>query len=336
MESIKKQDYNQSVIREIKINKIRNTPFFDEDKKSLTLHPSKINIIVGPNGSYKTSFLEALSIALLGVSKFQPNFLFSLMSTLRMDEGWFYFLAKDKLDLSVDDLKVSNASEDDIRNFNLPTIQFSSTKTPGVIVKEESSGYKSLILFDVAGKAVFRVGNLKTYRDFIAFSLPNPITPQFINSFLTVSNFNTTSVIKLLEEELDYKFLGFYQDDLGRNSIILTDKKGDIRSIQSLGSGISSLVFLILATVHDIVIYDNVENYLHPQLMFKLIDVIQKSNSQWFLITYSLEFIEYLTSFTQDLQVWRFRKDKEGVVVDVYKGEEVDDVLNTLKIDLRG
>lgn len=103
-----------------------------------------------------------------------------------------------------------------------------------------------------------------------------------------------------------------------------------------MGSGISSLVFLILATVHDIVIYDNVENYLHPQLMFKLIDVIQKSNSQWFLITYSLEFIEYLTSFTQDLQVWRFRKDKEGVVVDVYKGEEVDDVLNTLKIDLRG
>lgn len=306
------------------------TQFFNDNEKDVvTLHPSKINIIVGSNGSYKTSFLEALSLTLLGVSKENPNQLLSIISTLGMDYEWFYFFAKNEVDMSVDTFRLTNLDGSRV----------------GVSVKKVNSEcgaeiYVDNVYTDINGTR----NNVYTsrtpcteYYDFIAFSLPNPITPYFVTDFLSLINPNVINSIKLIEEELDYKFLGFYPDDLGRNSIILADKNGEINNIRSLGSGISALVFLILATVHDIVIYDVIENYLHPQLMFKLIDVIKKSNSQWFFTTYSLEFIEYLISSIneKDLQIWRFRKDKKGVIVDVYKGKEVDDVINTLKIDLR-
>ncbi|BCS94344.1 AAA family ATPase [Metallosphaera javensis (ex Sakai et al. 2022)] len=333
-------------VKRVAVNRIRGFEFIDEDGKTLVLSPGKINVITGPNGSLKTSFLEALSAGLLGVtSEFQSKL--KLATTLRMEELWLYYLVNGDLDLEIDGMKVRSATLDEIRQFApLPNEnQVNPEYTRGIIA--EVGNYRSMLRFDIP--YVQSTTNLSSVIisfsrnnsvpprnvDFVSFSLPNPITPQFVYDFLKIIKNPVEDIVEKINSE-GFKFVGFFPDELGRNSIVFEGKKGRM-NIQLLGSGYSAYILLALSTSHDVILYDNVENHLHLKLMFKVMDLMRDSRSQWFVTTQSLEFIRFLSSSPHDVKLWRFRKAEDGkVMVKTYTGEEIREAVKVLKVDLRG
>lgn len=323
------EELKGNIVKNVTVRQLRGFSVIDHEKGEIpNLHPRKINVIVGCNDSFKTTFLEALTVALSIIS---PNVYnvrsTTLASTLRMDPLWLYFLAKGGIDISLNEYRITHASLDEVSKVrpiqpiqNLaPPRGFKLTRDNKTIriLRIDITDSKNPIISmqDVDPDETKRLPNYK----FIAFSLPNPISSDFINSFLSSVSFNDTIDIKL--------------DELGRPNIVANNVE-----IQFLGSGFVSLILLTLASSNDIVIYDNIENRLHPQFMFKAIELMKESNSQWFITTQSTEFLDYLLTETDgdNVMVYEFMRRGNSIHIRQIEGSYAKKLSQELSEDLRG
>ena len=110
------EELKRMTVESITVRQLRGFSVIDHEKGEIpTLHPRKINVIAGCNGSFKTTFLEALTVALSIISPnvYNMRSTFTLAFTLRMDSLWHYFLAKGGMDISLNEYRITDASLDD-------------------------------------------------------------------------------------------------------------------------------------------------------------------------------------------------------------------------------
>jgi hypothetical protein len=342
MEELKKSIYRVS---EVRIAKLRGTKILDyETSEEPILNPRKINIVTGCNGSFKTSFLEALTISLCAMYPDVHNLrlLSSLASTLRMDPFWHYFLVKEGIDVTINGYKVISTTYDEVvkvqpsqpLNLIVPPVGIKLVKGDKTlrilridIYNQPPIGWSNIT---VQGELIPNIPHYK----FIAFSTPNPLTPEFISNFTPLISFATAK--DTLKRLLNIELLGVKVDELNRLVVVIAENSKDVE-IQFLGSGLTSFILLTLASSLDIVIYDNIENHLHPQLMLKAIKLMKESNTQWFITTQSEEFLKYLlTEIEEDIVIYEFIRRNEGVYIRQIDGKKAKYLQNEVLEDLRG
>lgn len=331
-------------VDEIAVMKLRDRKVLDHDNlRPPVLHPKKINVITGCNGSFKTTFLEALTVGLYmsSLNTLNSRLIMNLSSTLRMDNLWFYFLAKDGFELTINGYKVSNASDEELLKVVVPPfnplikpVGFKLVKGDKVVrilridLQPLPSGINTSIIDSVIDQSI----PLSNY-SFISFSVPNPLSHDFVTSFMPLVNFS--KIKDTLKKVLDYELIGSKFDEFGRPTIIISEGDKDVE-IQFLGSGIASLILLTMASSNDIIVFDNIENHLHPQLMLKVIDLMRESKSQWFVSTQSAEFLNYLLNENpEEVMVYEFLK-RDEIHIRQIDGEKAKELISELYEDLRG
>ena len=98
----------KEVVQTVEVFSLRGVSVIDHDTLNTPkLLPKKINVITGCNGSFKTTFLEALTVSLFMTSANIPRTVLGLASTLRMDPLWYYLLAKDGVDMALNGYRVT-------------------------------------------------------------------------------------------------------------------------------------------------------------------------------------------------------------------------------------
>ena len=307
------------------------------------LRPGKINVVTGCNGSFKTTFLEALTVGLYMSSRNTLNSrqIISISSTLRMDSLWFYFLARDGFELGINGYKVGTASDEELLKVAVPPLNplvrpvgFKLAKGDSVVrvLRVDLQPAPSGINISLVDSLLDRTVPLSDY-SFVSFSTPNPLSHDFVTSFMSLVNFS--KIKGTLKGVLGYELVGSKFDEFGRPTIVVSEGGRDVE-IQFLGSGVASLILLAMASGNDVVIFDNVENHLHPQLMLKAIDLMRESGSQWFVSTQSAEFLNYLLSEgPEDVVVYEFFK-RDEILVRQIDGRRAKELIGELYEDLRG
>jgi len=347
VEEIKRKiDEEVTYIKEIEVRNLRGVDVIDHDTQNPPrLTPRKINVITGCNGSFKTTFLEALTVSLCMTCRnvFNIKSIFGLASTLRMDPLWNYLLAKDGFEMAIDGYKVRNASLEEVLKVNpiqpvIPLVNpagFVLLKNGEVIRTlrmDISSVPPAITQISISIKDTEEIKTLPSHT-FVAFSIPNPITPDFISNFSPL--IELSRIKDSLKKLLDYELIGVKIDEFGRLVFVVSKDNKDLE-IQFLGSGFTSLMLLAMASSNDIVIFDNVENHLHSQLMLKVIELMRESDSQWFITTQSAEFLNYLVMESpEDVMVYEFLK-REKVHIRQIEGSKARELIDELSEDLRG
>ncbi|WP_297464423.1 AAA family ATPase [Thermococcus sp.] len=126
--------------------------------------------------------------------------------------------------------------------------------------------------------------------------------------------------------------------------VLLTENEEKV-PMSLLGDGIKTAMGYYYALNTEkpiIVLLEEPENHLHPGLMKIVAEEIAKTESQVFITTHSLEFLEYLLdscsklSSDSDVKVFRFKSIENGVPdVEVYSGSEANVAINSIGVDLR-
>ncbi|MCH4816754.1 MAG: AAA family ATPase [Saccharolobus sp.] len=351
MEELKREsnDSETNYISEIEVHNLRGVRVVDHDTlESPRFTPRKINVITGCNGSFKTTFLEALTVSLYMTSAniFNARSIFGLASTLRMDPLWHYLLAKDGFEMIINgQYKVSNASLEEVRKVN-PIQPINPLVNPvGFRLLKNNEEMRVLrvdVLSILPQSAQISISIQNRNEDeikvlptltFIAFSTPNPISTDFVSNFSPLINFSKMK--NSFKKLLNFELIGVKLDEFGRLTFAVSDGNKDVE-IQFLGSGFASLILLAMASSNDIVIFDNIENHLHPQLMIKAIELMKESDSQWFITTQSTEFLNYLLLENPDkVMVYEFLK-RDSIHIRQIEGNKARELINELSEDLRG
>ncbi|WP_054837211.1 hypothetical protein [Metallosphaera hakonensis] len=197
---MEREETKSTYVNEIGITNLRGRKVLDHDNlKNPILHPKKINVITGCNSSFKTTFLETLTVALYMSSSSTPNsrLIMNLSSTLRMDNLWFYFLARDGFELTLNDYNVSNALGEEFKTLMPP---FNPVTKPVGFKLYEGGKTLRILRIDVqpipSGINISLVDSvldqstpLPKY-SFISFSIPNPLTQEFVTAFMPLTNFS--------------------------------------------------------------------------------------------------------------------------------------------------
>ena len=318
-------------IQYIKLEKILGHKVLNEGNEAFETRPKKINIITGCNGSLKTAFLEALvtTMEMMTGRGYCVHNLHVLCSFLRGDVAWIYSLASDDLEMVVNGYEVRSIDADTLAKLGMKM--------------EDMKGFallkdKKLLVVNYVTRENF---HLKAVSDFvpedfryITFYMPQSMTSKFTSMF--TSAIDIMKAMKVVREVLGFETVYSKVDSLNRYTFYVV-KDGKEVPIERLGRGMMNLVLLALASSNDVVIVDNVENSLHPQMMSKAIDIISKSDSQWFITTYSVDFIAHmLLERPSDVMLYQFEKKDYTLTIRQLDGEQARKVALEEKVDLRG
>lgn len=335
-------------INNIEIHNIRGLNFnvkFMYSKEGNTIGLRRINILTGCNGSFKTSILEALTASLLMLTdQSRTQSLFTVAMSLRMDDFWLYRLLSDGFELTIDDVRVRTVSIEDLAKVQQQSIPVSPFAKAAIA---EKNGKRGFLRIDVTQVSTFpqqvqyamnaivnRISNVNY--DFISLSTPNPLTAQFVDSFMKLVDY--AKAIKLFNkvfEELEVNFMGLKPDEFNRHNIVFVTKKGEI-ALQYLGSGYLSLALMTLAASREVVIYDNVELHMHPWLMSKVTDLINTTKDvQWIITTQSSEMLNIILDNADLSEVLVIEGNRRGLLR-IYDGQEASRRIKELNEDLRG
>ncbi|WP_427973693.1 hypothetical protein [Acidilobus sp.] len=331
-------------ISQVRVNRVRGVSL------NLELRPAKVNIIVGCNGSYKTSLLEALAVALLtsdvdaDLSKYPP--LLTLLSTMRMDPAWALNLSELDMDVSVDGVDVRSVGRDEI--LKVPSPAQSPVMTFGFKAYYNGEEFSSLRI-DVTlppgqPPAVSVTKNLawdrvmkyfarrRPPRSYVGLGVPNPVGQDFVKAVSAVTDYARAR--KLLEA-FNIDFLGVKYDSLG-NPYLEVRLGSSTLHAQYAGGGFVTLALMALAATKDVVLFDTPEQHMHPSLLSDAVDIVAASASQWFIATQSVELVREVLrrdELVKEAQVvWLSRRPSFRVM----DGERAARELFELDWDLRG
>ena len=334
-------------IREIEIKNIRGLSFnakFMSGKAKNSVELKRINILTGCNGSFKTSILEALTASLLMLTdQSRTQSLFTVAMSLRMDDFWLYRLLSDGFELIIDNIRVKTAGIEDLAKVQqlIPMTPY----TRGAIA--EGNGKRGFLRVDVVQVSAFPqqvqysmnliVNKIEGVNyDFVSLSIPNPLTPQFVDSFMKLVDYaKAITLFNKVFEDLGVNFMGLKPDEFNRHNIVFVTKSGE-KMLQYLGSGYLSLALMILAASRGMVIYDNVELHMHPWLMGKVAELMSiTKDTQWIITTQSSEMLNTILDNTDLNEVLVIESNGRGLLR-VYDGWEASRRIKELNEDLRG
>ncbi|ADN50817.1 ATP-binding protein [Vulcanisaeta distributa] len=343
-------------IKRIMIEEIRRRKFNVSVKgksgglnNELTL--SRVNVLTGCNGSFKTSILEALAASLLMLTDpSRAQSLFTVASTLRMDEFWLYRLLNDGFKLMVDDVEVKTTSIEELIKLQQPSFSAQPLMPVNPFTKAaiaEKGNKRGFLRVDVIPVSMFpqqvqysiniTVNKIDGVNyDFIALSTPNPLTPQFIGSLMKIVDY--AKAIKLFNkvfEGVEISFMGLKPDEFDKHNIVFVVKDGE-RPIQYLGSGYLGLALMVLAASREIVMYDNVELHMHPWLMNKVAELMSDTKDvQWIITTQSSEMLNAMLNNVDLDELLVIESNARGLLR-IYDGREASRRVGELNEDLRG
>jgi len=115
--------------------------------------------------------------------------------------------------------------------------------------------------------------------------------------------------------------------------------------LDTMGDGFKVNLLITMAShalQNGVLMIEEPENYLHPGLMFHLIEELfiscKEHKIQIFVSTHSDEFIKYTLENAKDLDVSIIKLNKldDEVEAEVYKKEHALENIEKLSIDLRG
>jgi len=332
------------VIGRIRVGSLRGVAFNSE------LEVGRVNLITGCNGTFKTTFLEAVCATLLPVSSAEDiPALYGLAKFLRMDDLWLYILAWDGFEVGVDGLvgcSIRGGAE--LLSVTPPSMPALGYPPVGVKVTADGGGgsdggASTILRIDVhltqsgiTATIGVKPGLGVVGPRFVALSTPNPITPEFANNLMRLVDYSKAAGATV--ELLGAGFGGIKPDRFNRPMPVVLAGDRELPP-HLLGSG--SLAGFLIATLssRDVVIYDNIESHMHPALLGRVASLIRRSKSQWFISTQSAEALEallvefYRAKEMGDVRVFEFTKSHR---IHQYSGEDAYRSISELSEDLRG
>ena len=319
-----------TVLKYIGIEKIMGYKVVSDDGSTFETEPKKINVITGCNGSLKTAFLEALVVSMDMMTNWGRDVYkrWLIASMLRGDTAWVYGLA-DGLEMTVNGYRVRSVDADDLARMGF------RVRAQGVVLYKD--GRPVAVRFRSATTNYSRVWDRShVFENFsyIVLHMPEFISEEFVKMLTSVADFGTA--IRIIREVLGFEAVYSRIDELNRFTLYVY-KNGTEVPIHRLGRGMTNLLLLALASSTDVVIVEDVESSLHPQMMPKAVEIMYGSGSQWFVTTYSSDFLKHvLLERPDDVMVYRFEKKNEVLTISQFDGEQARKIFTDGSEDLRG
>jgi AAA15 family ATPase/GTPase len=298
--------------------------------KLLEFNPSRVNIVLGANNRGKTSVLEAIYLALIGVN-------YSDMIRKYQSSGKSTF----ERFLEVRESK-------GFREYDL----FNYMRENPFRIEAEISGVKVCVMFDEReGRIKRSIGgkyewDLESCSDkwvdiSYIFLYPGFLREISLLEFWSyvekkIRKSKVEEILKILEKRFNITDLRMAPliNSSRKREFVLHYREGDspLFPIFMLGSGVRYLLALsILAEVCDVILFDDLEAALHPDVVESFVEVMKNSNSQFFLTTQSKELINKLVEHINDLKVIYLYSDGD---YEVYSKKEAEELIE-LRGDLR-
>lgn len=235
----------------------------------------KVNVIIGENGSGKTSFLEAVFLFTLIKSNYaeaEKQLWLNHMFSSRGDPiSSILTLQNSSITINDETLKIIRRVRDkiDIQLGNAKLLNISLRRS--VLFSESGmAGTLYLPQFEIEGGGEFTPIYITLYFD--SYNIPESI----------ISNAKKRSKLEgleILKDEVTGQFK-LYKDDL---------------PVYVMGRGILKEL-LIESSINfaDVILVDEIEDSLHPDMLIQLMEKMDKANSAFFLTTHSNEVLKII------------------------------------------
>jgi len=235
----------------------------------------KVNVIIGENGSGKTSFLEAVFLFTLIKSNYaeaEKQLWLNHMFSSRGDPiSSILTLQNSSITINDETLKIIRRVRDkiDIQLGNAKLLNISLRRS--VLFSESGmAGTLYLPQFEIEGGGEFTPIYITLYFD--SYNIPESI----------ISNAKKRSKLEgleILKDEATGQFK-LYKDDL---------------PVYVMGRGILKEL-LIESSINfaDVILVDEIEDSLHPDMLIQLMEKMDKANSAFFLTTHSNEVLKII------------------------------------------
>ncbi len=380
--------------------------------RQLTIHPKKINILVGKNNTGKTSILEAIDCTinaneLFGMKMKYDPYLPSLINVNEKEakivvksktEAKYLILSKPELKEALPEFKkqlierlksiVSNkengwdkveemidrilAKEDVLSDVIKRTIKIDS----GDDNKMYIFSYTPLIFKEIKPILEF-IDKRRVYSKFtiemLSVWFDNPtlllsdiknkkggekVISRFIETLLldnTEAEFFETkkAIVEKIQKYLKERKILENLERFDFDTLLF--KNGEKMSevpYSFMGDGFKSLVGLIAKTSPEnkIIFIEEPETHMHPaymkELMHQIIDFSKENNVQFFITTHSSDILdivstdevepEYQDYLEKELNIMTLRTFKKDVVIHETNRQQAIEILDDIKLDLRG
>jgi len=334
-----------------------------------------INIVIGKNNTGKSSFLEAVFLALdavpivpfrsvyayilerrgmeVGLFSFYPmEHLQELLEFLRIH--FFYRAAeKAKVQLKLDNKTISHEFEFRVHDSislngkNSETFEFASLMDNGhpvigIFVNPDGKfAYIGSHKIWSADKE-----NIRTLRAFLETCIMCKTVENFVQIIKRLESVNSPEVYESIKEIISPFFsapVESFSPGMGDFYVDLSD--GTRIPLSMVGDGIRSFIlhYMALGISSErkaYLFFEEPENYLHPGLMSVLARAMVESPHQVFAATHNLDFLKrtlyYAKERRKDIRVLAFRDLKDGIPeIKIYDLNEAFTALNVLEMDLR-
>ena len=253
------------------------------------LPTKKVNVIIGENGSGKTSFLEAVFLFTLIKSSYSEeekrdwlNHMFSSRGDITSS---ILTLQESSITINGETLKVRKEGRDRIE------IELGDTK---VYISLRRS-----LLFSESGIA--GTFYLPQYEIESKGENKEKFTPVYITLYFDSYNI-PESITSMAKKRARFEDLEILKDEVTGQFKLYKDNL----PVYVMGRGIlKKLLIEASMSFADVVLVDEIEDSLHPDMLIQLTEKINKSNSTFFFTTHSNEVLKiiYKKIGTADLNV---------------------------------
>ena len=234
----------------------------------------KVNVIIGENGSGKTSFLEAVFLFTLIKSNYaeaEKQLWLNHMFSSRGDPiSSILTLQNSSITINDETLKIIRRGRDRI-DIQLGNAKLNISLRRSVLFSESGiAGNLYLPQYEIEGGGEFTPVYITLYFD--SYNIPESI----------ISNAKKRSKLEgleILKDEVTGQFK-LYKDDL---------------PVYVMGRGILKEL-LIESSINfaDVILVDEIEDSLHPDMLIQLMEKMDKANSAFFLTTHSNEVLKII------------------------------------------
>jgi len=234
----------------------------------------KVNVIIGENGSGKTSFLEAVFLFTLIKSNYSEeekqlwlNHMFSSRGDIISS---ILTLQNSSITINDETLKIIRRGRDRI-DIQLGNAKLNISLRRSVLFSESGiAGTLYLPQYEIEGGGEFTPVYITLYFD--SYNIPESI----------ISNAKKRSKLEdleILKDEVTGQFK-LYKDDL---------------PVYVMGRGIlKELLIESSISFADVILVDEIEDSLHPDMLIQLMEKMDKANSTFFLTTHSNEALKII------------------------------------------
>ena len=308
----------------VKIEKIKIKNF--KKIKNLEFEPAKVNIILGPNNTGKTSVLEAIYLALVALDsqdilyKYKISYRLAAWKFLKLRTGdktivefdLFNFNRKQPFNIEaiIDGIQVYVRYED-------------FEKIVGECYNHKGEKVKTL---EISTRPTLNFSSAKAVKDINYIFIEHHLKYELIKIWEEIdkrlSKSEKDELLKDLKEKFDISQLTIHSvkfDSPDKKEYYIHYIEDDKPPLPffMLGSGVQYLIILtVLTHVCDVILFDDLEAALHPDIIDLFVKIIKDSKSQFFFTTQNKELIEKIIEEIDDMKIIYLYRDGSYSIFD--------------------